>query len=804
MNSAPIPTGNAGGPSSKPRLVFFQYKYDDRLPSFLLMHKREHAQCLSQFFDVTVITEDSDYGRICDTYRPDLVLFESGVPNPACRRLEITNTKAHANIPKLGFLHADGFCCARAGFLSDMDQWGIQTFFAIATTAGEHIPTIADNLFIWPNFADPTIYRDYGQTKNIPVLFTGNSNSIYPWRQQIMKLVSSRYPSMMCPHPGYAAGRSVGAQFTIGEPYARMINASWCVPACGAVARELVRKHLEVPASKSCLVTEKSAALEAAGFIDMTNCVFADAANVLDKLEYLFSNPDKFSAIIDAGHELVHSRHTIQHRDQVFQWFKLHRELKAGDKIMQDGPFKPLRIAEDLPGNRNAHVRCGGVHLTALAEGDQKLLEGKYQEAEKFYQKCAAYISYMPEPKLRLALAHLYMGNASKSLSYIQQPLQFTLAEYQANDPDPVEWAYFVVSLLCLGNLSEAAKRAAEFPWLRHPELDRVRWALSVLTNADAQPLPVKGAANPRPDIHHLPARGFTEWIEQLRVMLTACGQQKLANALTAGASKCDAPARFKGGSISDRKVRNKSSLTVARSDAHGSFRRRLLYSRAKTRSRSFFATILRRLEGEWGYFLPYRLSTAKRDEFYGVVEDLARETDIKTALIVGATTGKHSTEALLSGALENENSPAVFCVSIPKKSLPVMPSHQRSARETWLAVNITSERPLSEEIEKRLAEIKHNNGVTSFDLVLIEGSALESIVNTDSIQDELRNANLILLDNLNSTFNFEIYSELAKDPTFVLSAHNPDLRNGYSIFRKSDPSPEQRGASCSAPVAAR
>ena len=488
MNNTNFATGNEGGSAPKPRLLFFQYKYDERLPSFLLMHKREHAQCLSQFFDVTVISEDCDYGSACDTHQPELVLFESGVPNPACRRLEITNTNAHDNIPKLGFLHADGFCCARAGFLSDMDQWGIDTFFAIATTAGEHIPTIADKLFIWPNFADPEIYRDYGQVKSIPVLFTGNSNSVYPWRQKIMKLVSSRYPSLMCPHPGYAAASSAGAQFTIGEPYARMINASWCVPACGAVARELVRKHLEVPASRACLITEQSAALEAAGFTDMMNCVFADGDNILDKLEFLFSDLDRFRAIIDAGHNLVHSRHTIRHRDQIFQWFKLHRQLKPGEKIVQDGPFEALRVAKDSPGTRNVHIRCDGVHLTALAEGDRQLLAGQYQEAEKLYRKCASYISYMPEPKLRLALCSLYLGNAKKALSYVQQPLQFTLAEYRAADPDPVEWAYLIISLLCVGDLSTATKRASDFPWLQHCELNRVRWAIELLVNDSGKP----------------------------------------------------------------------------------------------------------------------------------------------------------------------------------------------------------------------------------------------------------------------------------------------------------------------------
>ena len=106
------------------------------------------------------------------------------------------------------------------------------------------------------------------KSKNIPVLFTGNKNALYPWRQQILRLVSKNYPSLICPHPGYSPLISA-PHLMVGEPYARMLNASFFVPACGTVAREVIRKHFEIPACRSCLVTQRSAGLEAAGFVDM-------------------------------------------------------------------------------------------------------------------------------------------------------------------------------------------------------------------------------------------------------------------------------------------------------------------------------------------------------------------------------------------------------------------------------------------------------------------------------------------------------------------------------------------------------
>src|SRR2546430_633804 len=127
-------------PHCKPSLVFFQFKYDDHLPPFLLTHKREHVDCLSRSFDVTVINEDCDYNEVCDQYEPALALFESGVNHATCRRLRIENVRSNLTVPKLGLHHADAFCNARSGFLSDMEHWGIDTFFAISTTAAEHTP----------------------------------------------------------------------------------------------------------------------------------------------------------------------------------------------------------------------------------------------------------------------------------------------------------------------------------------------------------------------------------------------------------------------------------------------------------------------------------------------------------------------------------------------------------------------------------------------------------------------------------------------------------------------------------------
>ena len=60
---------------TKPTLVFFQYKYGQNMPEFVLFNRNQQVKCLSQFFEVVVIQEDCDYQEVCDRHQPDLTLI---------------------------------------------------------------------------------------------------------------------------------------------------------------------------------------------------------------------------------------------------------------------------------------------------------------------------------------------------------------------------------------------------------------------------------------------------------------------------------------------------------------------------------------------------------------------------------------------------------------------------------------------------------------------------------------------------------------------------------------------------------
>src|SRR5690606_779655 len=134
----------------KPKLVFFQWDHQPNAEAanYLLLHMQQHVKCLATHFEVVVINHDCDYAAICDRHEPGLALFESGYRSHGSRRIRIINTGARPGVPKLGLHNADPWCDRRAGFLSDMEQWGIETYFSISTMMPEYTPEIAENLFI--------------------------------------------------------------------------------------------------------------------------------------------------------------------------------------------------------------------------------------------------------------------------------------------------------------------------------------------------------------------------------------------------------------------------------------------------------------------------------------------------------------------------------------------------------------------------------------------------------------------------------------------------------------------------------
>lgn len=744
---------------NQPRLLYFQAAYDPQLPTFLINHAAEHVKCLRQFFDVVVINRDGDFRAFCDEYQPDLAMFESGVPLATCRRPRIFNARSCNDVPKLAFLNADGFGEGRAGFLSDVHHLDVDAVFALATTAPDYLPEIGDRLYFWPNSVDPDVYRDYGQPKAIPVLFTGNANPLYPWRQEVSRRLSKSYPTLLCPHPGYAA-RASEAHFLVGEAYARMLNAAHLVPTCGTVAKEVVRKHFEIPACRACLITEESAGLLAAGFVDMINCVFVTPDNVRDKVDYLFSNMDVLDRIERAGFNLIRHRHLMAHRSEILQWYLSRRALAAGDKIIQDGPFSPLRIVRGGT-DRPPPYRADGLLSDLISRGHRDLLAGRPDAAETLFLDCLNYYSLLPEAQLGMALCNLAKGQPDAALGWVTKPIQFTLAKYDAADPDPVEWAYLIVTLLCQGSLRAAVDHAAQFPGLRHHELDRVRAVVEYLTEdgplVEREP-PVAGRAS----IHGLPVLSFKEWLQRLDSLLAACGQQTLTRKLSAASTAAARPALPADVDATD------SSTAPAKAY----FKRRERQARLRMAVRQRFKNLLHGLEARGADFLPYPISRKRTLDAFVAVERAVRAANPRSMLIVGKAANEAAYQAVGRAALPN------ILVSIDDGQ-PIGEAQTKMWQsKNWQVVNVFADDPARELI-----------GRDAHDVVILEASsALAAIGAEFDLAGLARGARSLILLGLDHPRISEVFVQMMEREMLRLTDFSLTGDRSYAIFESELP----------------
>ncbi len=722
-------------------------------------------RCLSQWFDVVVIDRACDYGEVCDTYQPDLALFESGVYAGAADR-KITNVFANPQIPKIGFCNADPFCFSRSIFFSDMERWGVDTFFGLSLAMAEYTPEIADDLFVWPNFVDAELYRDYGESKVIPVCIAGSQAPLYPWRNRVNRVLAQHYPCMTLPHFGWGSERAT-ARMVHGEPYARMLNASWMAPACGTIANELVRKHLEIPGSKACLITERTPAVEAAGFADMTNCVFADSADAVDKVDVLFRDPDRLQSVIEAGYRLVHTRHTMKQRSQLFQWFTLQQRIGPNETVVQPGPFDDLVVVDRARGLKNGFVTRDGLDRVLLRQGDAHLCARRYRDAAGLYRRCLNYYP-MSEPKLRLAIANLYMGRADEALQWTIEPLSYTIGRSKAIDPDPVEWAYFIVALLCQGRLADAQRRARECPWLNHEELERARVAVAMLTGAD---VPRAGDHPRRYSVHRLPERSQSEWLAELGAMLKACGQGNVAAMLRQAAQPERSAAELHPRRADSWAVVAAENRSVEERDRalplEAPSPRRHWQGRATSAVKIAVRDVLQQIERLSGVPLPYRISIARKNELCRAIEEVGREDVVTRALLVGASTSARVTDALLAGIDANASRPALWCVNTETAGFVRL--RTRYARDTSKHFVALSKGALA------------GVDAASFDVVVIDGSECADEVDYRAFG----RAAVIVLDDTSVWTNHRNHAALVEDANFALVAHGPAHDAGYAIFRR-------------------
>lgn len=207
-----------------------------------------------------------------------------------------------------------------------------------------------------------------------------------------------------------------------------------------------------------------------------------------------------------------------------------------------------------------------------------------------------------------------------------------------------------------------------------------------------------------------------------------------------------------------------------------------------------------------------------KDDEFYRIIQDLARRADVSIVLEIGSSSGTGSTEAFVTGLRSNPNQPTLFCMEVSQARFAALMEHYRDDRfvrgynvssvaidqfpTAETVIEFYQETPsnlnvypldlvlswLQQDVDyvrsaglpdDGIARIKQENGIDRFDMVLIDGSEFTGAIELEAVYG----AKWILLDDICTFKNYVSHRRLLQDPNYTLRHYNPKLRNGYSVF---------------------
>lgn len=456
----------------KPNLIVF------RPPMLLIPLNNQHVQfhkMIKAFevnFSVKIIDYSCDYNEVLEKMEPDLALFhfEEGTIGA----INISNVKNNNSIPKTGLATIDSSSVGKGFFYRYMQEYGVDDIFSIEVTTGEVFPEIKDNLFYIPHFIDSDINFDYKLEKNVPILLTGHFESkFYKWRALVKKPLMDNFPTLYFRHPGYYTETDIPKILRIhGEGYFKILNSSLIVPTCGSFKNTVLMKHFEIPGAKSCLICDENDTVKLHGFKDLENCVFCEPDQIVEKLYYLFNNPDKLLRIIDNGYEFVHLNHTHKHRSQLFQWYQLIKQKKSDQKIIQPTILGDLQLVSTVSPKGTFHIH--GANDVKQITGIDKLIGIKsYFKAELEAKSVIEFAEYIHDAKLRLYFIH--MLNRRKAYAYfsLKELLNYRI---DANIvPDPLNLTILIIHLLSESKIERAIYYSKIVITKRRKELDFAR-----------------------------------------------------------------------------------------------------------------------------------------------------------------------------------------------------------------------------------------------------------------------------------------------------------------------------------------
>lgn len=490
----------------------------------------EWVHALALHCDVEMIEQDFDLTEVRARLKPDFLLFDS-IHWGRKYRLDIANIGAHPDLPRALLLNSDPHDPMRPLTMDMIAAYGIDTVFCIGTEDLQQMHELRRfNCFVLPKFVDPAVFRDYGEAKILPVTITSAHlfPTFYPWRAQVTAEIQQVMPTLLYTHPGYSTASA--DPFAIrDEAYARMLSRSRFCVADTTVLDYAVRKHLEIPAAGSVLVSPPSDALTDYGLVDMENCILGPAGpDLYARILAVAGDPDRYEGIRSAGHALVHSRYTRQAWTHILDWFTCRRGLKPGETVQQDGVFGGFRAVptgDHMPPIADYTVQDNPMAAKLRAAREALLDDGDLQSAANGLGEAMQWIGHVAEPWFMMGVRALALGDRGHAGEWLSQR---SALQGQADpklgllDPCEIAWLMLFAYLTADDDLFEQMAEAAA--GTAHVGIRRVQWLVD-----GAQPvadLAAAGLAGPMPgdrlSIHWLGDEDFDAWFRLIQKVLAA------------------------------------------------------------------------------------------------------------------------------------------------------------------------------------------------------------------------------------------------------------------------------------------
>jgi hypothetical protein len=491
----------------------------------------EWMHALALHCDVEMIEQDFDLVEVCERVKPDFLLFDS-IHWGRRHRLTIAHADAFPELPRALLLNNDPHDPMRPLMMDTLAYYRIDTIFCTGIEDLQQMNELRRfNCFVLPKFVDSDIFRDYGEARSIPLTITSAHlfPSYYPWRAQVTAEVQHLIPTLLYTHPGYSNGARNPFEIR-DESYARMLSRSQFCIADTTRLDYVVRKHLEIPAAGSVLVSPESEALKDYGFVDMENCILGAAGPALySKIREVAGDPDRYERIRAAGHRLVHARYTRQAWTHILDWYACRRGLKPGEMVQQDDVFGDFRAVPD-----GAQPIAGftvqdnpmGVKLRAAREA---LLSGSnIPAAVDGLQESMKWIGHIAEPWFLLGVIAFSIGDLESAAQWLSQRSVAQSTDDPALgllDPCEVAWlmlyAYFAADEELFEQMSISAAQTA------HVSIRRMQWLID--GGKPVADLAEAGLVGPLPgdclSIHWLGDEDFGSWLGLIHRILAARDQ---------------------------------------------------------------------------------------------------------------------------------------------------------------------------------------------------------------------------------------------------------------------------------------